>query len=85
MENTKYIQSLKAGKSCIDCGYNKHLFALDFDHLPEFPKICNISSNQCLSWSKEKIDLEIAKCELVCANCHRIRTYNRYAGLDYDS
>jgi len=30
--------------------------------------------------SKKKIDEEIAKCEIVCSNCHRVRTHKRRAG-----
>jgi hypothetical protein len=38
--------------------------------------------------SKKKIDEEIAKCEIVCSNCHRIRTHQRKikkAGKSYNS
>jgi hypothetical protein len=48
---------------------------LDFDHLGE--KSYNVSDAiaRVLSWAR--IELEIAKCEVVCANCHRIRTHER--------
>ena len=32
-------------------------------------------------WSREKVDEEIKKCDIVCSNCHRIRTYSKLAGL----
>jgi hypothetical protein len=66
---------LKGGK-CIDCGYNKHHAALDFDHVVG-QKRYNISNmlNSVMAW--KTILEEVAKCELVCSNCHRIRTFNR--------
>jgi len=50
---------------------------MDFDHLPGEDKVKYISKMVARSWSLAKIDAEIAKCELVCANCHRIRTARR--------
>jgi len=60
---------------CKDCG-EKDFRVLEFDHLPEFAKsggINKIIANGTLKQLKE----EIAKCEVVCANCHRKRTYSR--------
>jgi hypothetical protein len=53
---------------------------MDFDHLGEAPKCFEVSAgNSKFSW--EKVLAEIAKCDLVCANCHRVRTARRRAGL----
>ena len=71
-----YIQSVKLARGCVDCGYNTHAVALDFDHLPGFTKEHRLAV-MAAGNSKVKIDAEIAKCEVVCANCHRIRTADR--------
>jgi hypothetical protein len=71
-----YIQAIKVERGCADCGYNANPVALDFDHLPEFRKEARIAV-MAAGNSKAKIDAEIAKCEVVCANCHRIRTHRR--------
>lgn len=63
------IQEFSRG--CIDCG-NKDIRVLEFDHLKD--KSENISSLLGKSASIDKIKKEIAKCEVVCANCHNIRT-----------
>lgn len=60
---------------CVDCGFNGHPDALEFDHKPGFKKIHNVAHLAMRSWG---VTLEeIAKCDLVCANCHRIRTATR--------
>lgn len=64
-------------KSCVDCGIEDSR-VLEFDHLPEFEKSFEISralSGSTRSW--QSILNEINKCEVVCANCHRIRTMTR--------
>lgn len=73
-ERRAFLIELKGGK-CIDCGYNEHPAAFEFDHLRD--KVAAISSmlNTPIKW--ERILAEVEKCELVCANCHRIRTHNR--------
>jgi hypothetical protein len=65
---------LKAG--CADCGYRAHPRALDFDHIGT-DKVGDVGRmmHSRMAWSI--ILAEIAKCEVVCANCHRIRTYER--------
>ena len=74
-ERTDKINAIKLKSGCVDCGYKEHPEALEFDHLPEYEKMFNIGEVKRLSW--ERIEAEIAKCEVVCANCHRVRTFNR--------
>ena len=62
---------------CVDCGIGDPV-VLEFDHLPEFTKSFEIARAipaSTRSWST--IAEEIAKCEVVCANCHRRRTAMR--------
>lgn len=72
-----FVVSLKQ-KPCMDCGIQYPPYVMDFDHRDRKAKIAGI--NQMInvhSYSKKKILEEIDKCDLVCANCHRIRTYCR--------
>lgn len=70
-----FIDDLKEDTPCADCGVVYHPRVMDFDHLPEFDKRYTISKMVQMQCKIETILEEIAKCELVCANCHRIRTY----------
>ena len=70
-----FVVALKK-KPCMDCGVQYPYYVMDFDHRDRKTKLASI--NQMVnfhSYSKEKILVEIEKCDLVCANCHRIRTY----------
>ena len=58
----------KGGK-CEICGYDKCVDALDFHHLDPSEKEFRISDGYTRSW--EKVQIELDKCMLVCANCHR--------------
>ena len=60
---------------CMDCGYKEHSEALDFDHRPGVEKKFNLSRGYTLPL--EEIIAEIEKCDVVCANCHRVRTASR--------
>ena len=66
------------GGQCIDCGYKDHLAALDFDHKDPRCKTHTISSMLCKWYPKAVILEEVAKCELRCANCHRVKTNPEY-------
>lgn len=68
------IRKLKEAP-CIDCGGFFHFAAMDFDHRPGTKKKGVIS--QVMNISKKAALEEIKKCDLVCSNCHRVRTYNR--------
>lgn len=70
------VVKYKLKMGCADCGYNDHPDALQFDHLPQFDKHKCVSS--LIGYRSEKrVWEEIAKCEVVCANCHAIRTSAR--------
>ena len=61
------------GGKCVDCGYNAHLAALDFDHVEPTEKRFTISS-RIHAYDLSQLLLEAKKCVLRCANCHRIKT-----------
>lgn len=62
---------------CSDCGVTYPPECMDFDHIAERGgKIAAVSA-MVSRWAEDDIIAEIAKCEVVCANCHRIRTKNR--------
>jgi hypothetical protein len=74
-ERVAVINKIKLDAGCADCGYNEHACALDFDHLPEHEKLFNIGCTK--DKGLDTVLAEIAKCEVVCANCHRVRTQER--------
>lgn len=61
-----YINSHK--KECAECGYNTHTSALDFHHTRD--KAFTLA--QASGHSYESVDAEIAKCVVLCSNCHRL-------------
>jgi hypothetical protein len=71
----QYLRDLKTKTPCVDCGINYPYYVMDFDHV-RGQKHANVME-LVSTLSKKRIDLEIAKCEIVCSNCHRIRTYMR--------
>lgn len=71
-----FVNAYKLEQGCADCGYNDRPEALGFDHLPGTVKVANVSI-LITRGSMEKILEEIEKCEVVCANCHAIRTKGR--------
>jgi hypothetical protein len=70
-----WVNTLK-DKPCTDCNNIFHPEAMHFDHISN-DKNNNISDLVKLGYSKKVILAEIAKCDLVCVNCHAVRTYNR--------
>jgi len=63
-------------KPCVDCGTQYPAVCMDFDHRPTEKKAFNISQ-QWRSISFAELKAETDKCDVVCANCHRIRTADR--------
>lgn len=69
-------RSLKDGP-CTDCGTKYPWYQMEWDHLPEYEKISNVSLLLTQKRSRQLILDEIAKCELVCVLCHTQRTFER--------
>ena len=75
LERTKKLLAYLDQHPCLDCGEADPI-VLEFDHLRD--KEFNIATAlTCRRW--ETVLAEIAKCEVVCANCHRRRTARRRA------
>lgn len=63
--------AFKRSFGCSQCGFNAHGAALDFHHVD--PKTKGFAITNC-NWNKPKGEIERMKCEILCANCHRIET-----------
>jgi ribosomal protein L44E len=67
-----------AGGRCIDCGYATCVGALDFHHRDPATKDFSVGH---FDGSLERLLAEVAKCDLLCANCHRTRHAREDANL----
>lgn len=71
--NTRQLYAYLTRHPCVDCGETDPV-VLEFDHLRD--KTRSIAS-LLRGWRWETVLAEIAKCDVVCANCHRRRTFKR--------
>lgn len=67
----KYEAVLVRGGKCEKCGYNHNIAALEFHHLNPDEKEFQIDMRHFSNSSIEKLQKELDKCILLCANCHR--------------
>lgn len=75
-EARQWVYEYKLNNSiCADCKQSFPPHILDFDHLRD--KSFGISRALKFGTNLDKIKDEIEKCEIVCANCHRHRTFTR--------
>lgn len=74
------IADAERDRPCADCGGSFPLLCMDFDHV-RGEKRSAISNLVWEGASVQALKDEIAKCEVVCSNCHRIRTEARRAKL----
>ena len=72
-KNREWIYRLKAETPCADCKQNFPPYVMEFDHLNPEDKLGDIS--HMYHMSPARIQAEISKCDIVCSNCHQIRTY----------
>lgn len=59
------------GGFCIDCGFNGHQDVFEFHHRDPDTKLYDWTKLRLRTWSD--VTAELDKCDLLCANCHRIR------------
>jgi len=67
-----FIDAYKLDRGCVDCGYSENAAALDFDHIDPSEKAGTIA--RMFTYTRQRLLAELAKCEVRCANCHRIKT-----------
>lgn len=66
------VSAYKSERGCSRCGYNEHPVALDLHHVDAEDKEYNVGQMVFQGMAEETILEEMAKCEVVCSNCHRI-------------
>lgn len=80
LRNSEIIREHKS-KPCADCGIQYPYYVMDFDHRDGEVKLVNLGNAR--SMTRPQILKEIAKCDVVCSNCHRERTYQREIKKQY--
>lgn len=73
------VDALK-DRPCTDCQQTYPPFVMEFDHRPGVGKVADISA-LVSTGRKAALLQEVTKCDVVCANCHRIRTFQRRNGV----
>lgn len=71
-DNVRRVLREAKSKPCADCGQIYPHYVMDFDHVRGSKKSCLAKVR-----SVKLAESEMLKCEVVCANCHRERTYRR--------
>lgn len=79
-ENRQELIELRS-KPCTDCKQTYPHYVMEFDHA-RGKKRFNIASLGQGRLSDPMAQEELAKCDLVCANCHKVRTYKRSQGIE---
>lgn len=73
--NAEFLIEYLAAHPCVDCG-ETDIVVLEFDHQRD--KLLDVSALSREGYSLARLKQEIAKCEVVCANCHRRRTAKQF-------
>lgn len=73
-ENKKLLWELLSKSKCVKCGENDPL-VLEFDHRDSKSKTREVLLMLKRGCCWETIKKEIDKCEVLCANCHKRKTY----------
>lgn len=71
------VKRWKLRKGCAKCDFKAtHSVQLDLDHIE--PKRGSNKDRQAIntSWCRKRLKEELSKCQVLCANCHRLKTFN---------
>lgn len=73
----KIVNRWKEIKGCSWCGFKGKHFQLDLDHIDKTTK-ANKGNSRAFepSWSKVRVKVELAKCQVLCKNCHALKTFS---------
>jgi hypothetical protein len=71
----KYVRKQKESSPCMDCGVSYPYYVMEYDHIEnnKIRSVAKITSNGSL----DQVIKEISKCNLICSNCHKARTWKR--------
>lgn len=61
-------------RPCADCGEVMQPHQMDFDHRDPGSKLFRLTEGRASLIARDRLMAEVSKCDVVCANCHRIRT-----------
>lgn len=79
-KRSAFIREAK-NKPCMDCKVVYPYYVMTFDHV-EGKKAFGIARYTAMNVGLEKLKAEIAKCDVVCGNCHLARTWKRLMHRD---
>lgn len=70
-----WVSEYKEANPCADCQNTYPACVMDFDHRKDEHKVLEVA--KLVNFGLKLVQAEIKKCDLVCSNCHRIRTRDR--------
>ena len=74
LKRRELVRQIKS-RACADCGIQYPFYVMDFDHREGETKEYEL--NRIDRMTTRALLREIEKCDVVCSNCHRVRTYKR--------
>lgn len=75
LRNKAFVDRVKLRYGCSSCGYKEHSCALHFNHLDRSTKKADVA--KMMANGRNGLKKEIRKCNILCANCHAVNTYNQ--------
>lgn len=77
-ENRRKLLEYLSHEACVDCGLTD-MVALEFDHHDPTQKVRDVSTMVQKGFAWTTVLREMSKCDIVCANCHRVRTAHQFS------